>query len=62
MINGVFVLILAASILGGFVMIPRAVAHDRMLDEPDRPDYESLADDVDQRHADDSDAWRKGEL
>lgn len=61
MFTGIQVLILAASIVGGSMAIPAAIRHDRMLDEPDRPDYEALEDDVVTRHEDDADAWRKGE-
>ncbi|MBT8163082.1 MULTISPECIES: hypothetical protein [Arthrobacter] len=59
MFNGLHVLILAASILGGFIMIPRSIAHDRLLEEPEDIDYDLLDAERDTRAADDADAARK---
>ncbi|MEV8149912.1 hypothetical protein AB0O52_17425 [Arthrobacter sp. NPDC080073] len=59
MINGLFVLILATSMVGGFVMIPRAAEHDRLFEEPEDIDYDLLDAERDTRAADDADAARK---
>lgn len=61
MINGIFVLVMAFVIVGGFTLIPRAIQHDRLLEEPEEVDHEALVDFDDQRYTDDADAWRKGE-
>lgn len=57
--NGIFALILAFTILGSFTLIPRAIQHDRMLEEPEDIDYDALDAERDTRAADDADAARK---
>lgn len=43
MLNGFYVLAWAALIIGGAILIPRAVAHDRLWRELDSLDDEGLA-------------------
>jgi hypothetical protein len=58
-VNGIFVLVLAFTIVGCFTMIPRAIQHDRLLEEPEDIDYDLLDAERDTRAADDADAARK---
>jgi hypothetical protein len=52
--NGFFVLVLAVTIFGAIVWIPRALAHDRNLAALEALDDELLA-------AEAADAWNRGE-
>jgi hypothetical protein len=58
-INGIFVLVMAFTIVGSFTLIPRAIQHDRLLEEPEDIDYDTLDAERDTRAADDADAARK---
>jgi hypothetical protein len=42
--NGFFVFVLAVTIFGAVVLIPRALAHDRLLFELEHLDDEALAE------------------
>lgn len=57
--NGIFVLVLAFTIVGSFTLIPRAIQHDRLLEEPEDVDYDLIDAERDTREADDADAARK---
>lgn len=57
--NGYFVLVLASTILGAITLIPRAIEHDRLLEEPEDIDYDLIDAERDTREADDADAARK---
>ncbi len=57
--NGIFALVLAFTILGAFTLIPRAIQHDRLLEEPEDIDYDTLDAERDTQAADDADAARK---
>lgn len=59
--NGFGFLIFVVVVFGPFVLLPRAIQHDRLLEEPEEADHEALVDFDDQRYTDDADAWRKGE-
>jgi len=43
MLNGLYVLAVAATIIGAVVLIPRALAHDRLMFMLDNLDDEELA-------------------
>jgi len=43
MLNGLYVLAVAATIIGAVVLIPRAIAHDRLMFMLDNLDDEELA-------------------
>jgi len=57
--NGFGFLLFAFTILGPFILIPRAIQHDRLLEEPEDIDYDALDAERDTRDADDADAARK---
>lgn len=52
--NGIFVLVLAATILGAVYFIPRAIRYDQLLAELEALDDEPLAAAV-------AEAWNRGE-
>ncbi|MFH5879793.1 hypothetical protein [Arthrobacter sp. NA-172] len=58
--NGFFVLVFAATIFAAPLMIGRARAYDRFLNEP-APESDECAEILAQRVDDDADAFRKGE-
>ena len=57
--NGLGFLIFAFVVFAPFVLIPHAIQHDRLLEEPEDIDYDALDDERDTRAADDADAARK---
>ncbi|WP_284763420.1 hypothetical protein [Arthrobacter sp. efr-133-R2A-63] len=57
--NGLQFLVFAATIVGAATMIPAAMRHDRLLEEPEDIDYDLLDAERDTRAADDADAARK---
>lgn len=56
--NGVFVLILAATIVGAVFWIPRAIRHDRIMAALESLDDEELADVLEQ-FPDLLDGWKR---
>lgn len=61
MITGLYVLVLAFTLVGGPVLIAQSIAHDKRLEPAEPIDYDALAEDADTRYEDDADAHRKGE-
>lgn len=59
--NGVFILILAFTIVGAFSLVPRAFEHDRLLEQPEEEDSDAFGTNQDRRYEQDADNWRKGE-
>lgn len=57
--NGLGFLIFVVVVFGPFILIPRAIQHDRLLEDPDDVDYDLLDAERDTRAADDADAARK---
>lgn len=57
--SGLGFLIFVFTIFAPFVLIPRAIQHDRLLEEPEDIDYELLDAERDTQAADDADAARK---
>lgn len=57
--NGFFFLVFVCTVFGAVTMIPRAVHHDRLLEDPDDVDYDLLDAERDTQAADDADAARK---
>ena len=57
--NGVFFLVFVFTVVGSVTMIPRAIQHDRLLEEPEDIDYDALDAERDTQAADDADAARK---
>lgn len=55
------VLMLAAVIVGGFLMFGKSQQHDARLRPVEDIDYDALAEESDTRYEDDADSWRKGE-
>jgi hypothetical protein len=53
-VNGIFAFIFVFTIVGAFVLIPRAIRHDQLSRELEEIDYYTLPDDDDA-------AWREGE-
>lgn len=57
--NGFGFLVFAFVMFAPFVLIPRAIQHDRLLEEPEDIDYETLDAERDTQAADDADEARK---
>lgn len=57
--NAFTFLVLIFTIFAPFVLIPRAIQHDRLLEEPEDIDYDTLDAERDTRAADDADNARK---
>lgn len=55
--NGIFVFVFAFIVVGAFVLIPRAIEHDRLMEELEEMD--ALGAEEYERFTDA--AWRKGE-
>lgn len=58
-VNGLGFFIFIFTIFAPFVLIPRAIQHDRLLEEPEDIDYDLLDAEQDTRASDDCDAARK---
>jgi len=58
-VNGIFILVFAFTVFGSFTLIPAAIQHDRLLEEPEDIDHDLLDAERDTRAADDADAARK---
>ena len=61
MINGLYVLVLAIVIVGGFLMFGQATQHDRRLEPCEPVDWDAVEEESNTRFEDDADSYRKGE-
>ena len=59
--DSVYVLMLAAVIVGGFLMIGKSIQHDARLEPCEPVDWDAAEEEAQTLYEDDADSYRKGE-